>query len=71
MAIELEKILTISARDYCEINGKDLNEYEAKGVHFNPENDLRCGELTKSFAKIVQKEAEVIVDYRVSVGGAG
>jgi hypothetical protein len=33
MTIPLTKILTISARDYCEMYGKSLADYEAVGVH--------------------------------------
>lgn len=64
MAFDLEKILTISAGDYCQIQGKSLADYEAKGFHFlvkDIKDGTKLGELLKAY---VPKEAEVIVEFR-------
>ena len=65
MAINIEKILTISARDWAEINGVRLRDYEAQGVH---ENSFII-DILKKFSEKVPAEAEVVIDYRVSSAG--
>lgn len=55
----LEKILTVSARDYCESMGKRLSNYELRGVHV--QGDL----LFKRFRNAVPTNAEVVVDYKM------
>jgi len=57
MAIELEKILTISASEYCEMNGKQLKDYLPKGVQGEPEN-LQ-----------VPDDTEVVVSYQIRYAG--
>jgi len=52
----LAKILTISARDYCEMKGLDLGCYKAIGVHVRGTHE--------EFAQIMPDEAEVVVDYQ-------
>ena len=53
MAFELEKILTISASEYCETKGSTVGHYTMKGV---------CGEH-KNLE--VPEETEVVVGYRL------
>lgn len=38
MKIEKGKVLTISATEYCQMMGKDLNQYVPFGVHGKPTN---------------------------------
>lgn len=71
MAINIDKILTISARDYADLVGKKLEDYEAVGMHIT--EIISAGtmfeRLTEEFASRVQKEVEVVVDYKASIGG--
>ena len=73
----LEKILTVSARDYvASVNGSGrLSDYEMKGVHVETNQDIRSSSLVESslvelFSKLVPEDAEVVVDYRTSVAVA-
>jgi hypothetical protein len=74
MAIKLARILTISARDYCEMHGRKLNDYEAKGIHYTgstwqKERGVTCWDLVNHvFLPLVPNEAEVVVDFRDSMG---
>ena len=63
MAIDVEKILTISVREYCEMMNKQLNNYKPRGI-FSREGDI------SEFAKKVPNEAEVVIDYRYSSAGS-
>jgi len=66
MTIELERILTISAEEYCKIYGKKLTDYTVRGIHITScegEGDI------KKFAKMVPDEAEVIVNFHQAYGG--
>lgn len=64
MTFPLEKILTISAREYAEINRKALSDYDAIGVQSigNP----YCGSIHEHFAKSVPANAEIVVGYRTN-----
>lgn len=53
----LEKILTISASEHCQIVGKSLEDYEPRGI--NPLSGS-MGDFTNE----VPKNAEVVVAYR-------
>ena len=53
----LEKILTVSARDYCESVGKSLGDYVMRGI---------VNSYSDEFPKKVPEDAEVVVDYRLS-----
>lgn len=64
MTIALDKILTISARDYCDMHGKSLTDYEAVGVHVKQPYDL-----INRFVKAVPDEAEVIIGFNHSAAG--
>lgn len=56
----LEKILTVSARDYCEHRDTVLSYYKMIGVHADGEN---IKEISEEFNQQAPN-AEVIVDYR-------
>jgi len=62
MAIDIEKILTISASEYVEMSGRSLRDYEASGVHTSSINDIE-----KNFARLVPDGVEVVVGYRMSL----
>lgn len=76
MTIPLEKILTISAKEYCEMNGQKLLEYNAIGVHcasfecfvnyIESKREL-LNDMIKKFAENVPSETEVVVDYGFSI----
>lgn len=67
MAISLDKILTISARDWAETERVDLRNYRAVGVHdFGARADMNS-----NFAEKVPSEASVVVDYRISLTYGG
>ena len=53
----LEKILIVSARDYCESVGMKLSDYKMRGVH------QECFSKLESFAGNVPPNTEVVVDY--------
>jgi len=63
----LEKILTISARDYCESVGKNLQDYEMKGVHI--QSSSVGPKIIEELNEKIPKNTEVIVEYRFSNGG--
>ena len=53
----LENILTASARDYCQSVGRELGDYEMRGiVNVSP----------GTFAQRVPPNTEVVVDYMTS-----
>ena len=54
----LEKILTVSARDYCESVGKRLSDYEMRGVYGEQNYGI------KDFANKVPTDTEIVVDHR-------
>ncbi|MDP1695893.1 MAG: hypothetical protein Q8L29_03200 [archaeon] len=58
MAINIEKILTISATEWFEMNGKNPREYEARGVHSDE------SKVPEALAEVVPSKAEVVVGYR-------
>jgi len=55
MGIDLEKILTISASEYCLMVGKPLDAYLPKGVHGGPTG------------LDVPDRTEVVVNYRLKL----
>lgn len=59
----LPKVLTISARDYCEINGKDITHYEVKGVHTIGHSPYRKDSI-KDFVRDIPLEAEIVVGFQ-------
>lgn len=62
----LEKILTISARDYCEMHGGRLDQYEARGIREVCYFDSGVFSRDK-----IPNNTEVVVGYRVTIGGTG
>lgn len=59
----LEKILTVSARDYVESRPNYMYDYEFVGVHSNSREGII------DFAQQVPNNAEVVVDYRAFITG--
>ncbi len=57
-----EKVLTISAKEYCENKGTNLADYELIGVS---DRDLKGYSFAGLFIKSVPSGTEVIVDYRI------
>ena len=57
--LTIEKILTISARDYCEMYGKSLDQYIAVGIHVQHY-------LHEIFAQNTPEGTEVVVDFASS-----
>jgi len=65
MAIELEKILPMSAKDWCESqgSGKTLFHYKQVGVHYFTDKKEN---LAEGLAKKVPEEAVIVTDYDFS-----
>ena len=65
-AFPLEKILTVSAGDYCKTSAHQrLFEYQMVGVHVY--NVTGIGNLHELFAREVPKNAEAVVNYRINI----
>jgi len=60
----LEKILNISASEYCQMIGTRLSDYFPVGVH--AEKISYWGDPTEYFADLVPEKAEVVVNYQVN-----
>ncbi len=67
----LERILTVSALDYCESVGKKLNDYEMRGVHVIQVNSQDNRPSYKVFADKVPSTAEVVVGYTMGIARFG
>lgn len=67
MKISLEKILTISASDYCKAAGKKLKGYSAVGVvHDSPFGYFKIkGEEKKEIFVEAPEGTEIIVKYQM------
>lgn len=67
MSVELSKILTVSARDYVDSQGKVMSNYEMVGVGIS-EYAGNSGKFSVSpkeaLANVVPEGTEVVVDYR-------
>jgi hypothetical protein len=61
MAIDIEKILTVTATEYCESVGKPLSDYLLVGVH-------GCHNI-REFSEEVPDGADVIVNHRLDYPG--
>lgn len=63
----LERILTVSARDYCDSVGRSLSDYEMRGIHIAVEISPKRSE-TADFLYYCHSRnlprAEVVVDPR-------
>tara|TARA_Y100000310_G_scaffold268360_1_gene280937 strand:+ start:4069 stop:4335 length:267 start_codon:yes stop_codon:yes gene_type:complete len=66
MAINIEKILNIEIREYCDSRYKNITCYDLKGVHLRDEQ----GNPT-NFADLVPDKAEVVVNYQHNFFGTG
>ena len=68
MTFPIEKILTVSASEYIKNNYHGVG-YDMSGVHveLRPDNEDR---LINAFSENVPENAEVVVDYRVSISNA-
>lgn len=65
--LPLEKILTCSARDYCESIGKDLSDYNLKGIHSEVMDFGDYWPTIKDFAeRIPNVIIDAIVDFRIA-----
>ena len=67
--LPLERILTMSASDYAETQGNNLNRYRPVGVRVILADNLECGFFTPTehetaLSEKKRFEPEVIVDYR-------
>lgn len=68
MTFPQEKILNIDANRYCDSVGKPLNDFLLHGVHIsNSKNTMK--DPTKNLAKHVPKNAEIVVNYEVTLSG--
>ncbi len=70
----LEKILTVSARDYCESVREKLSDYEMKGVHAG-DIDLFLEEIPRNTERVVAyicctADFDHNKNYRISSGTA-
>ncbi|MDO8509284.1 MAG: hypothetical protein Q7S27_06415 [Nanoarchaeota archaeon] len=65
----LDKILTCTARDYVESEGKRLEDYEMRGVHFEGGFNLTESKLNlyEHFANEVPLGTEAVVNYSCNV----
>lgn len=70
MAIGKDKILTISARDYCDMYEKSMLMYTAKGIHVCLRDHADHSSLVDRFAQEVPKKAEVVVDFIYSLSSS-
>ena len=71
MKLSLEKILTVSAKEYCCIVGKKLKDYSAVGVmHDSPFGYYKIkGEEKKEMTVEAPERTEVIVNYHMLYNG--
>ena len=66
MAISLDKILTISAREWCESNGKSLKDYKMVGITSSGIifSDCFSADAPKErLAQEVPGNAKIVTDY--------
>ncbi len=64
----LEKILNVTATEYCSNAGKELKDYELRGVHVD--DDLPCrARLISRFQEKVPFDAEVVVSFSYAIAG--
>ncbi|MBW3004430.1 hypothetical protein KY310_01190 [Candidatus Woesearchaeota archaeon] len=69
----LEKILNVTATEYCLSVGKKLSDYELRGVHFGSGHNYEnaAAAYVFDFAENIPKNAEVVVNYQMSISKAG
>ena len=58
----LDRILTVSAADYCGSVGRPLGIYELRGVHFEGVQTRSLEDLgiARQFSEVVPRDAEVV-----------
>ena len=76
-----DKILTISAKEWADIEGRELKNYRAVGVQTNGCLTRECdkkgnatqnfGSIEEAFIKKVPNNAEAVVSYRAKIGYSG
>jgi len=57
----LEKILNVTAREYCASVGKKLSDYDLVGVHARASTKE---DLVEVFQNLVPNHAEIVVKYK-------
>ena len=77
----IEKILTISASDYCASIGRNLRDYELKGITFEGRETLQgkntldgefsSSSLMNNFRLRIPSGVETVVGFNFSYGGVG
>ena len=65
----LEKVLTISAREYCEMRGVQLKDYNAVGVHHRA--FIKGNYDGKNLWECIPVGTEAIVGYTSSISQSG
>jgi hypothetical protein len=66
MTTSLDKILTVSAEEYCRSEHKDLGDFILKGVHVKVEKD-RMDYILEYFSERLPSRTEVVAGYSVSM----
>ncbi len=63
----LEKILTVSVRDYCDSVDRSIGSFQMRGVHVVSisTNNGRDLDHLKHFAQQLPANTEVVVEYRL------
>jgi len=73
MTFPLDKILTISAKDY--VGSSDVRDsYDVKGVHYSliiTAGEKKIESAVLNFAEMVPGDAEIVVGYKNSTSAAG
>ena len=71
----LERVLTVSVVDYCKMVGKELTDFTPSGVQYTSHTGY-LDEKTDGnqiigvrFSEKIPANTEVVVDFRVSMGG--
>ncbi len=70
MTVPLEKILTVSARDYCDSINKPLSDYELRGVIVvlcvEKGGVIDDSSFNKYFIEKIPKGTEIVVSFNYS-----
>lgn len=71
MSFELEKILTLSAKDYCDMNGKKITDFEPKGIHIRITfAHIESKEPLLIFAERIPSATEIVVNYTATTNNS-
>jgi hypothetical protein len=73
MAIELEKILSVTAQEYVGANVNVREQYELKGIHFSEltYKPARITMAVQNFAEKVPDNTEAVVGYQNNTSATG